>query len=342
MTIIVTEGFDLIADGADLLNRGFAVGEGGIAATASQWSTPVLDLFSTSANVINYKAPESVATEEYICVSCWRYFSDAFTSSSGWLIALTNTSATSAANAANVHAGLAFKSGLNSLDVYGDLFEETTPVVLQQGVWQHHELRVRFHATLGTIEYYVDGSKKVDLTSIDTQATAGNAWVHLSGTAGPANCYVDDLVIQTGTSIQPLLGAHRIHTLLPDGAGTNSAWTGTSTDVDDPFGASDGDSTFATSDVLNDKQDYSVGDLTQSPTTIHSVSLTSEMRKTDAGVTGATPYILSNAVEGAGVEHGVSEGYSVGVDVFELNPDGSVAWTETTVNALLIGHEITT
>jgi hypothetical protein len=89
-------------------------------------------------------------------------------------------------------------------------------------------------------------------------------------------------------------------------------------------------------------QDYTIGNLTQSPTTVHSVTLMAEGRKTDAGTKGATPYLLSNSVEGTGTEFATSEAYTMGVDIFELNPDGSVAWTETTVNALLIGHEITT
>ena len=177
---------------------------------------------------------------------------------------------------------------------------------------------------------------------MDTRDTTSLGHVQFTGNLDPTNCYIDDIVIAQGTAPHAQIGLHRIHTLLPDGAGTNTAWTGTNTDVDDPFGASDGDTTYASESVVNDKQDYSFGNLTESPASVLAVTLVTEARKTDAGVVGLTSYLLSNAVEGAGTEAGLAEAYGVVNDIFELNPDGSVAWTETTVNALLAGHEITT
>ena len=343
MSIVQSEGFELVGNGADLNARGWSYAEGSIAATASKWGSQAWDLGSLSANVLNYPFGPTV-DNPYIGVSFWRKYENE-PSAGTWLViigdAVPNTSVPSSSAS---HVGLLIQAaGALEVKRAAGIVVDTLPGVISGGVWQHYEFRVFIDHSAGTMELWIDGIKVVDETGIDTRDTGSQTTVVFNGNTGAVNSYIDDIVLSKALSAPvALTGVHRIHTLLADGNGTNTAWTGTSTDVDDPIGASDGDSTFAVSNTINAKQDYTFADLTESPATIFGVQVTTEARKTDAGVVGITPYVISNAVTDNGTEFGTTEAYGSKQDIYELNPDGAVAWTEATVNAVIAGHEITT
>jgi hypothetical protein len=346
MSIILTEGFDLIGSNADLLGRGWTIAEAGvIAATANQYGGRAWDLGTTDDTVLALNMPVVIGTQPYISVACWRLYTTIPGTAAGSIIGIgdgVSPVTTLAPNSAHVYLQNAAGGGIrvskaNNTEVI------TLGSRIKANVWQHYELRVFVDHSVGTLEFWLDGILEVSETGIDTRDSGTTGNIHFTGNNDPSNCYIDDIVItQDATTEHAQIGLHRIHTLLPDGAGTNTAWTGSNTDVDDPFGASDGDTTFASESVVNDKQDYTFDNLSESPASVISVTVVTEARKDDSGTVGLTSFVLSNAVEGAGTEVGLSEAYSTSNDFFPLNPDGSVAWTETTVNALQAGHEITT
>lgn len=342
MTIKFTEGFELVTTIADLLAGGWSIVEGtGISATESNWGGQAWNIGSTSNNTIAV-ALQPVLDEEYVNIAQWRKWSS-IPNAGGAIIAMAD--AVPSANppsTTSAHFSLGHQAN-GAIQLFtGGIGRVTLLNVIKANTWMHFEMRVFMDNTVGTVELWVDGIKLLDLTGMDTRDSGASKSVHFTATIDPTNCFIDDVVIHEGTSIQPRIGLHRIHTLFPDGNGTNTAWTGTSTDVDDPAGASDGDSTFAVSNTLNAKQDYTLGNLSVSPATIKAVVLKAEARKTDAGVVGMTQFVISNAVTGNGTEFPTTETYGSKADIFELNPDGAVAWTEATVNAVQIGHEITT
>lgn len=342
MTMIYTEGFELITSAADLTAAGLSTAEGSLAATASKWGGQAWDLGNSANNTLALPL-QDVADAQYMNIALWRKWS-AVPGIGGEVVMIgdlgpaANPPTNTGAHVVLYHVA---NGGLQMISANG-LVRQQLFNVIQANTWMHFELRVFIDHTVGTLELWIDGIKVVDLSGLDTRDGGAPKTFYSSGQADSTNCYVDDVVIHEGTGIQPRIGMHRIHTLFPDGNGTNTAWTGTSTDVDDPVGASDGDTTFAVSDVLNAKQDYTIDDLSVSPATIKAVVLKTEARKTDAGVVGMTQFVISNAVTGNGTEFGTTETYSRKKDFFELNPDGDVAWTEATVNAVQIGHEITT
>lgn len=346
MAIIRTEGFDLVGDNTDLLQRGWDIAEpGAIATTVNQYGGRAWDLGTTDDFVLAINTPQVIVDAPYISVACWRLYTSIPSAAAGAIIVIGDgiaTTATPLTNSAHVYLQNAVNGGIR-VSRANNTFVETLTTRIKANVWQHYELRVFVDNSVGTLEFWLDGIKEIDLTGVDTRDSGGTGSIVFTGNNDPTNCYIDDIVIaQDVTTEYPQIGPHRIHTLLPDGNGTNTAWTGTVTDVDDPFGTSDGDSTFASESVVNDKQDYTFGNLSESPASVLSVTLVTEARKDDAGTVGLTPFLLSNAVEGAGAEDGLAEAYGTTNDIFELNPDGSVAWTETTINALQAGHEITT
>jgi hypothetical protein len=343
-TFLIQESMDLAETTAEYALRGFARMEGVHAATSGKFGAGARNLQASQNTILEVDV--SAVSGRYFSVAVWRYYSALPTSATGNIIAIGNVANANAAASSNSHVGIMTgASGGDILVHHGGsaTVRATLSGAIVAGVWQHYELRCFCHASTGTLEVWIDGIKKVDLTGIDTLANGSVGTVKMGGAVGSTNSYVDDIVIQDDASTIPdQLGTHRIHTLLPNGAGTNTAWTGTNTDVDDPFGSDDGDTTFAVSTTLNAKQDYAVDNLSETPTTVHNVALTSVMRKTDSGTKAATAYIISNAVEDTGSENGTAEGYTTKIDMFPLNPDGATAWTPTTIDAILIGHEITT
>jgi hypothetical protein len=345
MAIIKTEGFDLIANAAGLLQKGWTVAEdGAINTTASQWGGRCWDCGGSTTNVLCAAFANPISFP-YISAACWRKYTGALpdVASGNVMLFAAVPPSINLMSKSSSHAALTNGAAGSIVVSRGGGTVVTTLVnAIQLDVWQHYEMRVYINNSVGTLEVWLDGIKVVDIVG-DTLDSASECGVQFTGNANPTNCFVDDVVMAySATTPHPQIGPHRIHTLLPDGAGTNSAWTGSNLDVDDPFGASDGDTTFAVSATLNAKQDYSFGNLIESPASIMSVTVVTDVRKTDIGTVGVTPYIISNGVTSAGVEAGLSEAYKAEQNIYTLNPDGSVAWTETSVNALLAGHEITT
>lgn len=343
MSIVQTEGFELITSNADLRARNWPFAEGVLAATASKWGGQAWDLGNNSGTVLSYDMGTTL-DNPYFGVSFWRYFENE-PSAGTYVIAHADVdSQGTLPPSTNSHASLFLGAGglLQVKGGHGAVLQELENAIVA-GVWMHFEWRVFIDNSVGTVELWIDGFKVTDLTGVDTRDSGAVGSLYFNGNVDAVNSMVDDIVVSMDPSSPVgLVGVHRIHTLLADGEGTNTAWTGTSADVDDPIGASDGDSTFASSSTLNQKQDYTFADLTESPATIFAVQVTTEARKDDAGVMGITPFIISNAVTDNGTEFGASEAYQTKKDLFELNPDGAAAWTEATVNAVTAGHEITT
>ena len=341
MSMKFTEGFELITSTADLLAGGWSIAEGSLAATESKWGGQAWNIGSASNSTLAL-ALLPVADAQYVSIAQWRKWSSV-PNSGGYVIQMGDNVPNATPPSTTASHFAIFHQANGAIQIFtGGSGRDTILNVIKANTWMHFEVRVFMDHSVGTFELWVDGIKIADLTGLDTRDSSSLKTVYFSATNDPTSCFVDDVVINEGTGIQPLIGLHRIHTLFPDGNGTNTAWTGTSTDVDDPVGASDGDSTFAVSSTLNQKQDYTIDNLSVSPATILAVVLKTEARKTDAGVVGMTQFVLSNAVTGNGTEFGTTETYGGKADVFELNPDGAVAWTEATVNAVQIGHEITT
>tara|TARA_R110000772_G_scaffold22123_3_gene60102 strand:+ start:1845 stop:2885 length:1041 start_codon:yes stop_codon:yes gene_type:complete len=345
MAIVHSQGFDLVSDAADMAKAGWAYAEGlGIAATANKWGGPCWDLGVSTNSVIQHVVT-TYATDHYKSVSFWRYYSAMPASAASCVVMLGDNPPSGSPIGSSSHFSIYTQPGQT-----GDIQVNRAsagqvaiiPSVIKVGVWQHWEARV-FHGTsTGTIEIWVDGIKIADFTGLDTIDSNNSGNWTFAGAPNNANCYIDDIVMaHNNVGPEPQRGIHRIQTLYPNGDSANTAWTGTFADVDDPQGGSDEDTTFAATAVLNAKQDYTLTDLVDSPATIHGVNVYMESRKTDAGLAAVTPYINSNATEAAGVEVGSAEAYGVTHDVFVLNPDGAVAWNTAAVDALIVGHELT-
>jgi hypothetical protein len=341
MAIFKTEGFDTADTVQDLLDRGWKYAEGTINATGSKWGGRCLDFGSSSAStLIGLDFPTSVTVNAYISVSFWMYQATQTTTENVILTIGERAISGSSLNIGYTHLSLIRKvNGDISVNAANGSTQATITSGLAIGVWQHFELRSHLLNSTGTLELWLDGVLVADLVC-DTRDSGTIVSMQIVA-ASSQSTMVDDIVLQRGNSEQVHTGVVKIDTLVPTGNGTNTAWTGTVTDIDDGFGAHDGDTTYVTSSTVSQKQDYAFSDLSDTPTSIFSVGLNTVMRKDDSNARAITPYILSNSVTESGIQISASEAYINTDAYFDVNPDGDVAWTATTVNALLAGHELT-
>jgi len=177
-------------------------------------------------------------------------------------------------------------------------------------------------------------------------ATASQVSLGHHGTSGGATPTYDDLYICDGTggTNNDFLGDCRVDTLYPTSDGNYSQFT-----------PSTGSSHFALVDettpnttdyndgaTVGDRDSYGMGNLAAlTSQTVYGVQVNAAIVKDDAGAKSAATFVRSSATDGdgAGVALGTSQAYVS--QVFETNPNGSVAWTETTVNAMEAGVKVT-
>ena len=201
MSIVQSEGFDLITTSADLRARNFPFAEGVLAATASKFGGQAWDLGSSSATVLNYYLG-LVSDNQYVGVSMWRKFENEPSAGTYVLFISDGLPLTSVPTITSSHMSLIVRAG-NLLEVTGGhgALLASLPGAIVPGSWQHYEFRVFVDNSVGTVELWIDGIKVVDLTSQDTRDSGGSATLYFNGNLGSVNSYIDDIVIQQDPSV---------------------------------------------------------------------------------------------------------------------------------------------
>lgn len=344
MTIEYMESFDVAGSLAELRAKAGGTVEGTLLTTAGINGGGALALGTSNGTVLSSLLP---TTPTYVSVAFWNKQLTTLPSSNALVqIGSTTTLPTSQISNGSTHLGFIFITG-GILQCYmgGALVDTITPAQhnITTDVWQHIEMRLYIDA-VGVAELYVDGILVYSFAGDTADASSLAYNFCIAGTGTSTNRYVDDVVVIAAPSALPaVIGQHVIQAQVPTGAGTNSAWTGAYTDVDDPFlTVSDGDTTYITSTTLNAKSDFAIAALAITPTTILGIQTSVETRKTDAGTKGVTPYIISNVTTSAGVEVPATEAYLYASTIYNTDPDTAAAWTEAGVNAIKVGVEITT
>lgn len=333
MAIKLIEGFDLVGSSADLASRGWSYAEGSLATTGGRFGGRGYELDADYLTVLTY----SSTFTQYNTISFWFKTGE---DAKAYIMAIQDANPDGYVFS---HTNILIQSASNGvLSLHGDggiLKGSSASGVINVDTWHHIELQANLNVS-GSGRVLVDGVEVVSATG-DFYEGALNMYVMFTGDDG-INTF-DDIVIQGDTSSLPsIIGEHKIHTLLPDANTTQADWTGSYTDIDDSFGSSDGDTTYISTTTLNNKSEFDLENLPESPTTIHAVQSVIEARKTDAGTKGVTQYIDSNGTRENGAEFGAAETYGSHTKVHKQNPSGSVAWTESAINALKVGVEITT
>jgi hypothetical protein len=124
-------------------------------------------------------------------------------------------------------------------------------------------------------------------------------------------------------------------TLLPNGSGTTSQWTGAYTDIS---GTTYGDTTFISDSTNGDVSTFAASDL---PSTSYDVIALSINARASIGTSGPQNMQLAlrtNSVNYfSGNVSGLSTAFGPVSNIWAVSPDTSAAWTPANINALEIG-----
>ena len=331
MTVIIVEGFDTVSDNADLLSSGFSTAGGAVVTGDGVFGG------STYRITSNEDLGKLFSFAKYATASFW-FRQNTATLEEGTIFAINFEGVGYTQSDMHIGLHLNLDGGFSFHKKYGNIEGTVSGNYIQPQTWHHIEIQCLM-ASSGLVKLYVD-SLLIATVGGDFFGEDVGSYPMLLSSNYCDNSF-DDFVYQDDDSVQPdILGEHRIHALYPDADTAEADWTGSFTDIDET-GGPDGDTTFISSSTLNDKSSFGMGDLPESPTTVHLVKVKNTSKKTDVGAVALTSYIDSGGIESAGEEFACSTTYSTKGDLFLLDPSGSVAWTATTVNALKIGVEKT-
>jgi hypothetical protein len=218
--------------------------------------------------------------------------------------------------------------------------------------WIYLEAKVVLHDSAGSVEVKMNGTTVINLTGIDTKNGGTKTVFDSVGIGAPqtengVHNLIDDLYICNGAGSvnNDFLGDVAVETRYPNGNGSSSQFVGSdgnSTDnyllVDEANAPNLADYVEATTSGYKDL--YAIQDLVRTSGPILGVQVTDHVKNSDSGAVSARTRIKSGATEAAGDTVAMTTTWKTMRDVWELNPDGSVAWNIAAVNALEAGVEV--
>lgn len=219
----------------------------------------------------------------------------------------------------------------------------TAAAPLTVGAWYYIEIKVKAHASTGTIEVRVNGTTVITLTGQNTAPisallTQVQIPQHL---AGSSIYEFDDLYVCDTSGAAPLndfLGELKVVSLLPNGAGDATTWTpsaGQNFECVDNNPPSDA---IFVSDATPGNQDlYNFANVAGG--TILDAALVIRAQKSDAGARSIKPLCRSGGTTFAGGSQALSTSWLYYLQDYPLDPNTGAAWTLSNLNAAQFGQE---
>lgn len=228
--------------------------------------------------------------------------------------------------------------------------------------WDYWEVSLVISDTVGKVRIDRNGERLCDLSGVNTKPdvtldSGRIAWAQIAGastTLLDAYKWYDDLYL--GSEFTDILGPQKVITLRPDGPATSSTspvpttWL-PSTETSPPGSPPvenyemvddltlDNDTTYVYTETVGAEDIYTLEDLPPYTKVISAVQQTVFARKDETEVHTIAPILESGSTKLEGdliylppYYRGATGG------VLLTNPDTGVAWTETDINNLKIGH----
>lgn len=214
--------------------------------------------------------------------------------------------------------------------------------------WHYLELKVKLHDTTGTVDVHVDGASVISSTGLDTKNGGTDTLfdqVEFGGGGVGATTRMRDIYLlnEQGSVNNNFLGDVRVHALFPTSDSTPEEWdrsTGSDTFALIDETTPNGDTDYIESDVAAEVARVGMGDLSDTTHVVFGVQTTIYAKKDDAGSRSVRAAVVSDGNVENGADHVLGTSYATYRDVFELDPDGDIPWTPTTVNAVLTQVEV--
>lgn len=224
---------------------------------------------------------------------------------------------------------------------------------LVDGHWHHIEMNLIADPSAGTCQIWVDEKLLIDVSGDTSNSASGDCTTlntmtircpRSAGSTAGTDIEIDDIVIwnDTGTDFTGQLGFHRIEAKLPDGAGNYTDFTpsaGSNYQNVDEAGTPDDDTTYNESSAANDKDTFTVGNLSIA-NDVKGVSVKVYAKTTGTGT--ARAMIRSASTDATETTETMTTSYDTYRGVFEVDPNGSAAWSVSAFNSLEAGYEVIT
>ena len=206
------------------------------------------------------------------------------------------------------------------------------------------EVKVTF-ADAGAFELRINGAAEASGTD-DFKNGAAPASVdnirlgHLTPNSGVASGFDDFYLCNSlGAVNNDFLGDCRVDVIRPNGAGNYSQFApaeGVNWEcVDD---AAPNTTDYVGSTTIGHRDSYALENLTAlDEPTIYAAQVLVAANKGNSGFRQIRPFVRSGGVDGDGAVATLGTSQNYAAHIYELNPNGDVAWTETTVNAMEAG-----
>lgn len=224
---------------------------------------------------------------------------------------------------------------------------------LSQATFYYIEFKVTIADAIGadTCKVRVNGVDWVTVTTgqdlkASSNATANEVRIGQNSSNGVTSQAYDDLYIcdQTGSTNNNFLGDVRIDTIYPTSDGNYSQFTCSTGSshfalVDE---ATPNTSDYNAGSTVGDRDCYGMDNLSALVSqTIYGVQVNAALMKDDAGTKSAAVFVRSSSTNDDGASSALGTTQTYVSQVFETDPNGEIAWTETTVNAMEAGVIVT-
>ncbi len=233
--------------------------------------------------------------------------------------------------------------------IYNGTILATGTTAIPQSVWTYIEISVTVSDTVGEVHIRLNGSNTDEVSytgdtkngGTSTNLDAFHIWAGGSGNTNYTDIYCCN---DTGSANNAFLGEVVVRALSPNNNGNSSQLVGSdgnSTDnyllVDErPFSSSD----YVGSPTTGQKDTYTLGDLPAGATTVYGVQINTSMHKSDVSAAQSRSVIRTGSTDYGGTTRLLSVTPVTYIDLFEQNPNTSVAWTAANVNGLEAGMEV--
>ncbi len=218
--------------------------------------------------------------------------------------------------------------------------------------WHYCEIKYFVNNGAGTVEVRLDGDIIINETALNTLGSGVaevQGFIFLGNGISNATL-IDDVYILDTNGVSPyndFLGDSRIDGLLPDGDGFSSAFGTTFpasptthfTKVDEA--APNGDTDYNESNVANeiDLFDFAALPTVSGGATVWAVQASAFLNKQDAGPAPCRLLTRPTSATFNGAQQEPSTDYLYKHEIWELNPQTSLEWTESEVDAAEFGVE---
>lgn len=243
-----------------------------------------------------------------------------------------------------------FPDGAAALyDGSGSLISVSEPGFLVTRGWNRVEAKVYAHASAGTFELWVNGEQCLNLSGLNTITAASGtyharAFLYSQSSVAAASTRFDDIYVcnTSGSTHNDFVGDFTSLASFPTGDDTTE-WTPSTgnahyalVDEAEP----DDDTTYVDSDTVNDVDKFTTTNLT-SIDSVLAVVLGVDARLVDAGDRSYRSILDSGGTEYAGQTVPLTDTTWVYTfDIWEQDPDTSLAWTVNGYNATKPGVEV--